>query len=107
MRKIEYGEPGEAPEKTIERFVRALEADLQVREGLVAGDGAWAGLAAHPRRAELAPALARATAAQATMNAQEWGATPIELGDEHLDRAARTWVNGHEALAEPDSGDDQ
>ena len=99
VHKVEYGEPGEAPEKTIERFMRALEADLQIREGLIAGQGPWARLAKHPRRTELAPALAQATTAQATMNAQEWGATPIELADEHLDAAMRTWLDGHEALA--------
>ena len=107
VRKVEYGEPGEAVEKTIERSVRGLEADLQIREGLVAASGPWAGLAKHPRRGELAAALARATTAQASMNAQEWGATPIELADEHLDGAVRTWVDGHEALADVDLQNEQ
>ena len=99
VRKVEYGEPGEAPKKTIHRFVCALEADLQIREGLVAGKGPWAGLAAHPRRRELAPALAQATRAQATMNTLEWAGTPIE---QWAGGAVRTWVDGHEALANVD-----
>ena len=41
------------------------------------------------------------------MNAQEWGATPIELADEHLDGAMRTWVDGHEALADVDLQNEQ
>ena len=99
VRKVEYGEPGEPAEKTIERFVHALEADLQIREGLIGGEGPWAGLAAHRRRGELVATLAQATGAQAAMNSREWRPTPIELADEHLDRAVRTWIDGQEALS--------
>ena len=98
VRKVEYGEPAEAPEKTVDRFVRALEADLWMRQGLIEGTGPWAGLKQHPRRGELADELERRTAARATTNAREWTLTPIKLADEKLDRAVHDWAEGYQAL---------
>ena len=100
VRKVEYGKPGEEPEKTADRFVRALEADLWVRQGLIEGTGPWAGLKDHPRRDEVADEIERRTAARAATNAREWTLTPVKLADERLDRAVRKWVEGYRALRE-------
>ena len=98
VRKIEYGLEGEDREKTIERFIRALEADLQVRQGLIGSVGVWAGLAEHPRREDLAERLAEDTAADAVEIAREWGTGPVRLADDRLDGTVRAWVAGYEAL---------
>ena len=98
VRKVEYGERGEDRAKTVDRFVRALEADLWTRRGLIEGTGPWAGLKRHPRRDELAGELERRTARRAQRNALAWSRAPVKLADETLDRAVRAWVEGHRAL---------
>ena len=80
--------------------MRALEADLWVRQGLIEGTGPWAGLKDHPRRDEVADEIERRTAARAATNAREWTLTPVKLADERLDRAVRKWVEGYRALRE-------
>ena len=99
-RKAEYGDPGEPYEKTVERFVRALEADLWTRRGLVEGTGPWAGLKNHPRRHELAAKIEEETAAYAITNAEEWTLMPFEYPDRRLHDAMRQWVEGYGALRE-------
>ena len=98
VRKIEYGEPGEDQEKTIDRFVRGLDTDLWTKQGLIEGTGPWAGLKEHPRRGELVEELERQTAGRAIMNAREWTGRPVTHDDERLDRAVQRWVTGHQAL---------
>ena len=98
VRKVEYGEPGEDPAKTLDRFVRALDTDLLIRRGLIEGTGAWSGLAEHPRREELAEELRQRTAARAAANAREWGSGRIELADKRAEHAVRRWIDGHDAL---------
>ena len=99
VRKIEYGtHPGEKPAKTVDRFVRALETDVWIRQGLIEGRGRWAGLKEHPRRAEILEELESSTAAQAVTNAREWAGRPVELASERLDRAVRAWLVEHQAL---------
>ena len=100
VRKVEYGAPGEEREKTIRRFVRALEADLWIRQGLIEGAGSWAGLKDHPRRNELAEEMDRRTATRAVRNARAWTLTPVKLTDETLDRAVGEWSEGYRALRE-------
>ena len=99
-RKAEYGDPGEPCEKTAERFVRALEADLWTRHGLIEGTGPWAGLMNHPRRAELAERIKRTTASDAITNAEDWTLMPFEYPDHGLHDAMRKWVEGYGALRE-------
>ena len=99
-RKAEYGDPGEPYEKTAERFVRALEADLWTRQGLVEGTGPWAGLMNHPRRDEMAESIRQATEGYAFTNAREWTLMPFEYPDERLHDAMRKWVEGYGALRE-------
>ena len=98
--KLEYGDPGEPYEKTAERFVRALEADLWTRYGLIEGTGPWAGLMHHPRRHELAGRIKQATLAYAIENADEWTLMPFEYPDQKLHDAMRKWVEGYGALRE-------
>ena len=100
VRKLEYGKPGEPWEKTAERFVRALEADLWTRHGLVEGTGPWASLMDHPRRHELAGRIKQATMAYAIENADDWTRTPFEYPDRRLHDAMRQWVEGYGALRE-------
>ena len=100
VRKVEYGEPGEPWPKTIERFARALKADLRLRQGLIAGSGPWAALAEHPHRAELVGELQRRTAARAEAIARAWGSAPGTLDNERLDQAVQAWTNGHHKLRE-------
>ena len=100
VRKLEYGKPGEPWEKTAERFVRALEADLWTRHGLVEGTGPWAGLMHHPRRHELAGRIKEDTMAYAIENADDWTRTPFEYPDRRLHDAMRKWVEGYGALRE-------
>ena len=69
-----------------------------MRQGLVGSAGAWAGLAAHARREDLAERLAEDTAADAVEIAREWGTGPIRLADDRLDGVVRAWVAGYEAL---------
>ena len=99
-RKAEYGDPGEPYEKTVERFVRALEADLWTRHGLIEGTGPWAGLMHHPRRDELAESIRQATMGYAFTNAREWTLMPFEYPDRRLHDAMRQWVEGYGALRE-------
>ena len=99
-RKAEYGDPGEPYEKTAERFVRALEADLWTRQGLIEGTGPWAGLMHHPRRHELTRRITEDTVADAVTNAREWTLMPFEYPDERLHKAMRKWVEGSGALRE-------
>ena len=99
-RKAEYGDPGEPYEKTVERFVRALDADLWTRHGLIEGTGPWAGLMHHPRRAELAERIKRTTASDAITNAEDWTLMPFEYPDHGLHDAMRKWVEGYGALRE-------
>ena len=96
--KVEYGEAGEEHEKTINRFVRALDADLWIRQGLIEGAGRWAGLSKHPRRGELADELERRTAARAVTNAREWTLRPVKLAEERVNQAVRRWVAGYQTL---------
>ena len=96
-RKAEYGDPGEPYEKTVERFVRALEADLWTRRGLIEGTGPWAGLKNHPRRHELAAKIKEETAAYAITSAKEWNLMPFEYPDQRLHDAMRMWVEGYGA----------
>ena len=98
--KAEYGDPGEPYEKTAERFVRALEADLWTRHGLIEGTGPWAGLMNHPRRAELAERIKRTTASDAITNAEDWTLMPFEYPDHGLHDAMRKWVEGYGVLRE-------
>lgn len=98
VRKVEYGEPGEEPEKTIDRFVKALEADMWTRQGLLEGEGPWAGLKEHPRRGELAHALGEKTAGRAVTNGHEWTMRPVKLTDARLDRSMDQWVRSYHAL---------
>ena len=98
VRKVEYGEPGEEPEKTIDRFVKALEADMWTRQGLLEGEGPWAGLKQHPRRGELAHALGEKTAGRAVTNGHEWTMRPVKLTDARLDRSMDQWVRSYHAL---------
>ena len=98
--KVEYGDPGEPYEKTADRFVRALEADLWTRHGLIAGTGPWAGLKNHPRHDELSGAINRATAAYAITNAEEWNLMPFHHPDHRLHDAMRKWIEGYGALRE-------
>ena len=98
VRKVEYGAPGEAPEKTVARFVQVLEADLWIRQGLIEGTGPWAALKAHPRRNELVEELTRRTASRAATNAREWGMTPVAIEDRTLERAVHQWIEGYQAL---------
>ena len=100
VRKLEYGKPGEPWEKTAERFVRALEADLWTRHGLIEGTGPWAGLMHHPRRHELAGSIKEDTMAYAIENADDWTRTPFEYPDRRLHDAMRQWVEGYGALRE-------
>ena len=97
-RKAEYGDPGEPYEKTAERFVRALEADLWTRHGLIEGTGPWAGLMHHPRRHELAGRIREDTVADAVTNAREWTLMPFEYPNQRLHDAMRKWVEGYGAL---------
>ena len=99
-RKAEYGDPGEPWEKTAERFVRALEADLRTRHGLIEGTGPWAGLMHHPRRDELAGRIKEATTGYALTNAREWTLMPFEYPDQRLHDAMRKWIEGYGALRE-------
>ena len=98
VREVEYGDCGEDHEKTIDRFVRAVDADLWTRQGLIEGTGPWAGLKKHPRRGELVEELERQSAGRAIMNAREWALRPVTLDDERLDQAVHRWVAGHQAL---------
>ena len=98
VRKVEYGAPGEAAEKTVARFAQALEADLWIRQGLIEGVGPWAELENHPRRNELSAELGRTTAARAATNAREFGAAPVELEDRTLAQAVHQWTDGYHAL---------
>ena len=98
--KAEYGDPGEPYETTVERFVRALEADLWTRHGLIEGNGPWAGLKNHPRRHELAARIMEETAAYAITNAEEWNLMPFKHPDHGLHEAMRKWVEGYGALRE-------
>ena len=97
-RSVEYGGREEDRAKTVDRFVRALEADLWTRQGLIEGTGPWGGLKDHPRRGELAEELERRTARRAVRNARAGLREPLELADEKLDRAVREWVAGYQAL---------
>ena len=99
-RNAEYGEPGEPRERTAERFVRALEADLWTRQGLVEGTGPWAGLMNHPRRDELAERVSRTTMAYAIENAEEWSRMRLQYRDARVHDAMRKWVEGYGALRE-------
>ena len=100
-RRAEWeNDPGEPYEQTAERFVRALEADLWTRHGLVDGAGPWAGLMHHPRRGELAESIRRSTMEYAVTNAQEWTLMPFEYPDERVHDAMRQWVEGYGALRE-------
>lgn len=99
-RKAEYGDPGEPYEKTAERFVRALEADLWTRQGLIEGTGPWTGLANHPRRDELAESIRQATMGYAFTNVREWTLMPFEHPDRRLHDAMRKWVEGYGTLRE-------
>ena len=98
VRKVEYGGPGESPTKSVDRFVRTLEADLWTRQGLIEGAGPWAGLKDHPRRDELADEIESRTAGRAITNAREWMNSPLELTDQELQRAVRGWIDGYHAL---------
>ena len=66
--------------------MRALEADLWTRQGLVEGTGPWAGLMNHPRRDELVENIRQATEGYAFTNAREWTLLPFEYPDHRLQR---------------------
>ena len=67
---------------------------------------AWAGLAEHPRREDLAERLAEDTAADAVEIARAWGTGPIRFADDRLDGAVRAWVAGYEAPGDEPAGDE-
>ena len=97
-RSVEDGGREEDRTKTVDRFVRALEADVWTRQGLIEGKGPWAALTDHPRRAELAEELERRTAQRAVANARAGLRKSLKLTDETLDHAVRKWVAEHQAL---------
>ena len=78
--------------------MRALEADLWTRHGLIEGTGPWAGLKNHPRRLDLAETIEEDTAAHAATNARDWTVAPFEYPDRTVHDAMRNWVEAYGAL---------
>ena len=113
VRKIEYGAPGEPEEKTVRRFVHALEADLWLRQGLLSGEGPWGGLKDHPRREELVEEVAAKTRHHAGKNRLHWNEARSAVASPELARAIGEWVRGLEELVRkgrlgelPEQGED-
>lgn len=98
LRGAEYGETGESYADATQRLALALETDLWVRQGLVAGDGPWAGLGAHARQSELLEAVETDTVEAAATYALEWARNPLELPSDALNVATREWVEGYRSI---------
>ena len=98
VRLAEYGKPGESHEHATQRLSRALHTDIEIRRGLVEGEGPWAELKRHPRRDELAAVLERDTAARAATNSREWVRDPVSLPDQSLNGAVGQWIKAYQKI---------
>ena len=96
LRAAEYGRSGESHAQATQRLAHALNVDRQLRQGL-RGYGEWAGLAKHPRAAELAALVEEDTAQHAQEHARTSLVTSAIAGEKTLNAAMGQWLNTFQA----------
>ena len=98
LRAAEYGRGGETHAQAARRLAHALDTDRRLRRAL-AGHGCWAGLAKHPRAAELATLVEEDTTEHAQEHARTALVKNVGVSDEALNSAIGQWLHTFQTVS--------